>query len=145
MLGAAVLAAPCVVAPDGDRDGLPNVIQEALALGTPVVTTDVTGIPEVVRHGETGLLVPQHDPPALADAVERLLADPDLRVRLAAGGRRLIEAEFDNRRTSARRRALFGAARATGNGEGGMGSADGAAEAARRTPHAALGRAQEVG
>jgi glycosyltransferase involved in cell wall biosynthesis len=145
MQGAALLAMPCVVAPDGDRDGLPNVIQEALALGTPVVTTDVTGIPEVVRHGETGLLVPQHDPPALADAVERLLADPDLRVRLAAGGRRLIEAEFDNRRTSARRRALFGAAQAIGNGDGGMGSADGAAEAPFRTPRAALGEAQEVG
>src|SRR5262249_44882456 len=48
---AAVLAAPCIVAEDGDRDGLPNVIQEALALGTPVVSTDVTGIPEVVRDG----------------------------------------------------------------------------------------------
>ncbi len=104
---AAVLAAPCVIARDGDRDGLPNVIQEALALGTPVVSTDVAGIPEVVRDGENGLQVPKHDPAALADAVERLLGDPALRCRLATAGRRLIEAEFDNRRTSARRRALF--------------------------------------
>jgi glycosyltransferase involved in cell wall biosynthesis len=138
MHGAAVLAAPCIIAPDGDRDGLPNVIQEALALGTPVVTTAVTGIPEVVRHGETGLLVPQHDPPALADAVERLLADPELRVRLAAGGRRLIEAEFDNRRTSERRRALFGAARTGGNGECGI------PDPALPTPHSAVGEAQGV-
>src|SRR5262249_52749597 len=94
MQGAAALAAPWVVGRDGDRDGLPNVIQEALALGTPVVTTDVTGIPEVVRDGETGLQVPQRDPEALAAALDRLLTDSDLRVRLAAGGRRLIEAEF---------------------------------------------------
>jgi glycosyltransferase involved in cell wall biosynthesis len=108
--GAAVLAAPCIVAEDGDRDGLPNVIQEALALGTPVVSTDVTGIPEVVRDGERGLLVPQRDPRALADALERLLADPGLRVRLAEAARRFMEAEFDIHRNTARRRALFRAA-----------------------------------
>jgi glycosyltransferase involved in cell wall biosynthesis len=107
MRNAAVLAMPCIVGQDGDRDGLPNVIQEAFALGTPVVSTDVTGIPEVVRDGETGLQVPQHDAQALAGALERLLQDPALRVRLARRARRLIEAEFDIRRNSARRRALF--------------------------------------
>jgi glycosyltransferase involved in cell wall biosynthesis len=110
MHGACVLAAPCVVARDGDRDGLPNVIQEALALGTPVVSTDVTGIAEVVRDGETGLQVPQRDPPALAEALDRFLTGPRLRVHLAAGGRRLIDAEFDIRRNTERRRALFRAA-----------------------------------
>jgi glycosyltransferase involved in cell wall biosynthesis len=104
---AAVLAAPCVISRDGDRDGLPNVIQEALALGTPVVSTDVTGIPEVIRDGQTGLIVPQRDPVALAAAIERLLADPGLRVRLASNGRRLIEAEFDIRRNTERRRRIF--------------------------------------
>ncbi|MHB1557856.1 MAG: glycosyltransferase [Isosphaeraceae bacterium] len=107
MRGASVLAMPCIVGDDGDRDGLPNVIQEALALGTPVISTDVTGIPEVVRDGETGLQVPQKNPPALAEAMERLLLDSELRVRLARGGRDLIEAEFDIRRNTARRRALF--------------------------------------
>jgi glycosyltransferase involved in cell wall biosynthesis len=107
MRSAAVLAAPCIIGADGDRDGLPNVIQEAFALGTPVVSTDVTGIPEVVRDGETGLQVPQRDPQALADALQRLLLDPALRVRLARAARRLIDAEFDIRRNSARRRALF--------------------------------------
>src|SRR6266404_5079965 len=61
MQGASVLAMPCVIASDGDRDGLPNVIQEALAVGTPVISTDVAGIPEVVRDEETGLQVPKHD------------------------------------------------------------------------------------
>ncbi len=107
MHNAAVLAAPCIVGKDGDRDGLPNVIQEALALGTPVVSTDVTGIPEVVRDAETGLQVPQLDPGALAVALERLLSDSDLRVRLAAAGRRLIEAEFNIHRNTERRRAIF--------------------------------------
>jgi glycosyltransferase involved in cell wall biosynthesis len=105
---AAVLAAPCVIARDGDRDGLPNVIQEALALGTPVISTDIAGIPEVVRDEETGLQVPKHDPPALAAALERLLADSALRCRLAAAGRQLIEEEFDIHKTTAVRRGLFG-------------------------------------
>jgi glycosyltransferase involved in cell wall biosynthesis len=105
--GAAALAAPCIVCPDGDRDGLPNVIQEALALGTPVVSTDVTGIPEVVRDHDTGLQVPQRDPPALAAALECLLTDPKLRVRLAENARRMMEAEFDIRRNTARRREMF--------------------------------------
>jgi glycosyltransferase involved in cell wall biosynthesis len=107
MRGAAVLAMPCIIGQDGDRDGLPNVIQEALALGTPVISTDVTGIPEVVRNGETGLQVPQRNPTALANAVDLLLNDPDLRVHLARQGRDLIEAEFDIGRNTARRRALF--------------------------------------
>jgi glycosyltransferase involved in cell wall biosynthesis len=107
---AAVLAAPCIVADDGDRDGLPNVIQEALALGTPVISTDVTGIPEVVRDGERGLLVPQQDPLALAGALERLLADAGLRVRLAEEARVFMEREFDIHRNTARRRAMFRAA-----------------------------------
>jgi glycosyltransferase involved in cell wall biosynthesis len=113
---AAVLAAPCIVASDGDRDGLPNVIQEALALGLPVIATDVTGIPEVVHHEKTGLRVPQRDPQALAAAIRKLLRDPALRVRLATGGRRLIEAEFDNRHTSQRRRAMYWAASNGTNG-----------------------------
>jgi glycosyltransferase involved in cell wall biosynthesis len=72
-----------------------------------VISTDVTGIPEVVRDGETGLQVPQKDPTALAHALERLLGDAGLRVGLAREARRLIEAEFDIRRNTARRRALF--------------------------------------
>lgn len=93
--GAAVLAAPCVVAPDGNRDGLPTVVLESLALGTPVVTTPVTGIPEAVRHGRTGLLVPESDAPALAEAIATLVDDPLLRCELAVAGRRHVEEHFD--------------------------------------------------
>jgi colanic acid/amylovoran biosynthesis glycosyltransferase len=103
----ALFAAPCVVGGDSDRDGLPTVLLEAMALGTPCVSTDVTGIPEVLRDGETGLMVPQHDPAALAAAIERLLSSPALRARLAANARRLMEAEFDVHRNAAHLRALF--------------------------------------
>jgi colanic acid/amylovoran biosynthesis glycosyltransferase len=108
---AAVLAAPCVVGADGDRDGLPNVLFEAMALGTPCVSTDVTAIPEILRDGQTGLLVPQHEPHSLAAALERLLDDPPLRIRLAESARRLIETEFDAARNAGRRRAIFAASR----------------------------------
>ena len=104
---AAVLAAPCVVGADGNRDGLPTVLLEAMALGTPCVSTDVTGIPEVVRDGETGLVVSQRDPAALAAAVGRLLEEPDLRARLAERARRLVEAEFDVNRNATQLRELF--------------------------------------
>ncbi|PRX97128.1 glycosyltransferase [Allonocardiopsis opalescens] len=103
MRGAAALAAPCVVGSDGNADGLPTVLLEAMALGTPCVSTDVTGIPEAVRHGETGLSVPQHDPAALAAALRTLLADRAAAVRLARAARAHVERNFDG---AAQARAL---------------------------------------
>ncbi|HLS73561.1 MAG TPA: glycosyltransferase family 4 protein [Actinomycetaceae bacterium] len=94
---AGVFAAPCVVGSDGNADGLPTVLLEAMALGTPCVSTDVTGITEAVRHEETGLQVAQHDPVCLADAIERLLDDSPLRHRLTVAARALVEREFDTR------------------------------------------------
>lgn len=105
--GAAVFAAPCVLAGDGDRDGLPTVLVEAMALGTPCVSTDVTGIPELVRDGETGLLVPQSDLIALAGALARLLGDAGLRLQLATNARRLIQTDFDVDRNAADLRSIF--------------------------------------
>jgi len=113
---AAVLAAPCVVGADGNRDGLPTVLLEAMALGAPCVSTDVTGIPEVLRDGETGLMIPQHDPASLADALERLLVNPTLRVQLAQAARRLMEAEFDVHRNAAHVRDLFQRAQTASSG-----------------------------
>jgi glycosyltransferase involved in cell wall biosynthesis len=94
----AVLAAPCVTASDGNVDGLPTVLLESMALGTPVVSSAVTGIPELVRDGETGLLVPENDPAALAAALVRLLDDAELSLRVAHNARALVEREYDGRR-----------------------------------------------
>jgi glycosyltransferase involved in cell wall biosynthesis len=104
---AAVFAAPCVVSADGDRDGLPTVLLETMALGTPCVSTDVTGIPEVLRDGRTGLMVSQHDPAALAEALERLLNDGALRELLAREARRLAEEQFDIRRNTSEMREIL--------------------------------------
>lgn len=113
---AAVFAAPCVVGADGNRDGLPTVLLEAMALGTPCVSTDVTGIPEVIADGETGLMVSQHDAVALADALARLLADAPLRARLAGAARERMEADFDIATNAARQRVLFAACAHSGDG-----------------------------
>ncbi|AFY66313.1 glycosyltransferase family 4 protein [Geitlerinema sp. PCC 7407] len=105
---AAVFAAPYIIGQDGNRDGLPTVLLEAMALGTPCVATDVTGIPEVVQPEITGLLVPQGDAAALATALERLLQDAPLRTALAARARENLEAQFDIHRNAAQLRSRFG-------------------------------------
>jgi glycosyltransferase involved in cell wall biosynthesis len=104
---ASVLVAPCVVGSDGNRDGLPTVITEAMALGVPVVATDVTGIPELVEEGRTGFLVPQRDPRALAGAIRRVLDDPGGAELLARAGRERVEERFDLRTNVAELRALL--------------------------------------
>lgn len=91
----AMVVLPCRVAADGDRDGLPTVLGEAMARGLPVVSTDVAGIGELVEHDATGLLVPSDDPWALAEAIARLRADRSLAERLGAAGRRRVRDEYD--------------------------------------------------
>lgn len=107
--GTQVLAAPCVIGSDGNADGLPTVLLEALAVGTACVSTTVTGIPEVVREGETGMLVPPGDPVALAASIGRLLDDTALRATFADAGRSLVESEFDGRRQARELRSLVDA------------------------------------
>ena len=104
---ASVVVAPCVIGADGNRDGLPTVVVEAMALGVPVVATDVTGIPEVVEDGRTGLLVPQHHPEALATAIRRVLAEPAWAEAMVRAGRARVEREFDLRANVASLRNLL--------------------------------------
>jgi colanic acid/amylovoran biosynthesis glycosyltransferase len=90
-----IFALPCVTGPDGDRDGIPNVILEAMAMGLPVVSTRHSGIPEAVEDGRTGLLVPPEDPEEIANAIARLLEDALLRERLGSRGRERVKEVFD--------------------------------------------------
>ena len=85
----------CRIDADGDRDGIPNVLVEAMAAGLPVVSTQVSGIPELVQDGVNGLLVASEDPRGLAEAMLRLLKDPRLREQLAAAGEATVASRFD--------------------------------------------------
>jgi glycosyltransferase involved in cell wall biosynthesis len=92
---ATVFALPCVIAPDGDRDSLPNVILEALTAGVPVVTTPVAGIPEVIEPGRTGLLAPPGEARALAAAIEELLKNEPLCRTIRVLGKAVVAERFD--------------------------------------------------
>jgi colanic acid/amylovoran biosynthesis glycosyltransferase len=97
----------CVVAKSGDRDGMPNVLLEAMAMQLPVITTPVTGNLELVHDGETGLLVPERDARALALAIERLINDQALRRELGQHGRQAVLAGFDIHETAAQMASIF--------------------------------------
>jgi len=92
-----VLALPCVVTDEGDRDGLPNVLIEAAAAGCVLVSSPVSAIPELIEDGVSGLLVPERDEGALADVLERLVDDAELRERLVEGAERVVRERFDLR------------------------------------------------
>ena len=106
---ASVFCLPCRVAGDGDRDGIPNVLMEAMACGLPVVTTPVSGIPELLEHGINGLFVPPDDASATADALLRLHDDAPLAARLAAAARAQVRARFCGDRMATELADLFGA------------------------------------
>lgn len=87
----------CRVAASGDRDGIPNVLVESLAMGLPAVGTTVSALPEIIRDGQTGLLVPPEDPGAMTAAMLRLLSDDGLRESVKVQGQHLVQNSFDNR------------------------------------------------
>jgi glycosyltransferase involved in cell wall biosynthesis len=95
MAGSRLFVSPSKTAPDGDSEGLPTTIVEAARLGLPTVSTRHSGIPEAVKHGETGLLGDEGDRVTLAANIERLLRDDALRVRLGEQARRNADAHFD--------------------------------------------------
>jgi colanic acid/amylovoran biosynthesis glycosyltransferase len=92
---ASVLALPSVRAANGDAEGLGMVLLEASSLGVPVVGSRSGGIPEAIRDGETGYLVPERDSTALADSIYRLLSEPELRKKFGSKGRQFMRQEFD--------------------------------------------------
>jgi hypothetical protein len=87
---------PCIVGSDGNRDGLPVSIVEALATGLPVITTPMTGNPEVIEENRNGLLVPFNDAKALAEAMGKLMKDSDFYHRLRKNTRASVESRFDD-------------------------------------------------
>jgi glycosyltransferase involved in cell wall biosynthesis len=93
---ATVFVQPSRIAADGDRDGIPNVLLEAMAMGLPVVATRVSGIPEAVSDGINGLLVEPDAPLALADAIERVLVYPAHAAAMGVVARRTVTEAFDN-------------------------------------------------
>jgi len=87
----------CEVAPNGDRDGIPNVLFESMAMGVPVVATNLSAIPELVETEKTGLLVDPGFPEKMAKAMLRMLTDADLRTRIIPAARQRVVQDFDNK------------------------------------------------
>ena len=104
---ASAFCLPCRVLENGDRDGIPNVLMEAMAVGVPVVTTPISGIPELIHDGVNGLLVPSEDAGALANAFLRLIHDQQLAADLSRNGQQTIETQFNGDKFAAYMANLF--------------------------------------
>jgi glycosyltransferase involved in cell wall biosynthesis len=102
-----VFVLPCVTAANGDMDGVPVSLMEAMAMEIATVSTCVSGIPELIEDGVSGLLVPEKDAVALANALQKLLEDDELRLRIGKNGRQKVIGEFDINQSTAQLAALF--------------------------------------
>ena len=102
-----MFAIACQILENGDRDGLPNVLVEAAAMEVPIVSTDVSGVPELIDDGINGFLVPSRDPQALAERMAKLLLDPQLRREFAQAGRERVLRDFDLQNNTHRILGLF--------------------------------------
>jgi colanic acid/amylovoran biosynthesis glycosyltransferase len=105
--GSDILVAASVTAADGDEEGIPNVLKEAMALGLPVVGTRHAGISELIEDGVSGFLVPERDEAALADALQQLAGDPGRWAAMGRAGRARIEREYDIHRLNDRLAGLL--------------------------------------
>ncbi|MHC4424770.1 MAG: glycosyltransferase family 4 protein [Planctomycetota bacterium] len=103
---ACLFCMPCVKTPNGDMDGIPVAMMEAMACEVPVVSTRISGIPEIVRHNVNGLLVDEKEPDALAKAVGTLLSNPDKIRRFGCAARQQIEQNFNITKTATQLREL---------------------------------------
>jgi glycosyltransferase involved in cell wall biosynthesis len=104
---AAMFVLPCVTASNGDVDGIPVVLMEAMAMGVPAISTTVSGIPELIDHEKTGLLVPEKDAEALANAIQRLLENRGYAIQLGIAGRETVNNEFNIHQTAEQLVGLF--------------------------------------
>jgi glycosyltransferase involved in cell wall biosynthesis len=107
---ASLCVAPSVIGPGGRQEGIPNVMIEALAFQRPAISSGISGIPELIRDGDTGLLVPPADPAALAQAILRVHADPQAALEMARRGRAHVAAHFDLEVNARRQLDLFAGA-----------------------------------
>lgn len=90
-----IFVLPCIIAKDEDRDILPNVLKEAMSMEIPVITSNISGIGELIEHNVNGVLVPQKDIDALVDAMSKLLSDRDIRIKLGKNAREMIKKHFN--------------------------------------------------
>jgi glycosyltransferase involved in cell wall biosynthesis len=104
---ASAFCLPCRVLENGDRDGIPNVLMEAMAVGVPVVSTPISGIPELIHDGVNGLLVPSEDPEALAEAFLRLTRDQRLVEDLSRNAQETIDSRFNGDKLATRMASLL--------------------------------------
>jgi colanic acid/amylovoran biosynthesis glycosyltransferase len=104
---ASIFVLPSVTASDGDMEGIPVALMEAMAQGLPVISTRHSGIPELVEEDVSGLLVPERDPLALSRAIETLLAAPETWPLYGAAGRRRVEAAFERKELDRTLRELY--------------------------------------
>jgi colanic acid/amylovoran biosynthesis glycosyltransferase len=102
-----VFVLPCIRTDSGDMDGIPVALMEAMSMGIPTISTHVSGIPELIEHEQSGLLVPPRDPHALADALQRVLQDKELGERLRKNGRCRVQAEFNIQNNARQLAGLF--------------------------------------
>ena len=86
---------PCVISKNGDRDGIPNVMIEALAMKTPVISTTVSGVPEIIKNNNTGMAVEPRNTAQLTEAMIKMINTPDDAIVFAENGRKLVEEKFD--------------------------------------------------
>jgi glycosyltransferase involved in cell wall biosynthesis len=92
---------------DGDRDGIPNVLLEAMAVGLPVISTAVAGIPELVEHNQNGLLYQPHDVEGISSGIVDLLGDAEKRRQLGSAASKTVAEQFDLARAAQQLKALF--------------------------------------
>lgn len=105
---ASVIVVPSIIGPGGRTEGIPTVIMEALAHARPVIASNVTGVPEIVEHGVSGLLVPPGDIDALAQALHEIRRNPERALKMAREGRTRVIAEFDATANAEAQLAHFG-------------------------------------